>query len=77
MNFSHQLLLTVFYWILNDSKSPQVTTAVLVDLINVVGWMVSILPLISCSTSPLYKSLGAVTIAPTKIVIIIDSHVHV
>ena len=54
-NFSHQLTLMVFYWSLSDSKSLQVSRtllSILVNLNNIVVWMVSIRPLISKSSSP-------------------------
>ena len=62
-SFSHQLWLMVFHLNLSDSKSPQVfriLLSILVNLNNVVVWMVLICPLISYFTSPLSKSLGTV-----------------
>ena len=59
----HRLTLVVFYWSLNDHKSPRVSgsfLSILVDLNNVLVWMVSILHLISNSTCLFSKLLGTV-----------------
>ena len=59
-----------FTGVLSDSKSPQVSRtllSILVDLNNVVIWMVSICPPISNNFSPLSKTLGTVPSASITI----------
>ena len=51
----------VFHWNLNDNKSLQVSRtllSILADFCNTEVWTVSICPLISKSSSPLYQSFG-------------------
>ena len=58
--WSPTLLYLVFHWKLSDSKSPQVSRtllSILVDLNSTVIWIVSILPLISNSSSYLFKPI--------------------
>ena len=60
----------VFRWCLRDSKSPQDSTtllSILVDLSNAVVWMVSTLPAISKSSSPLTNPLVTVQRAPITV----------
>ena len=60
----------IFQWSLSDCKSFQVSRtllSILVDLRNVVVWMVSVRPLISNSSSPLIKRLWIVPSAPITI----------
>ena len=60
----------VFHWSLSDSKSPQVSKAllsILADLSNVVVWIVSTRPLISKSSSPFTNPLLIVLEAPITI----------
>ena len=60
----------VFHWSLSDSKSPQVSRtllSILSVLSNTVVWIVSILPLISSSPSPLSKNSVNVPRSPITI----------
>ena len=60
----------VSHWSLTDSKSPQVSQtlhSILVDLYNVVIWMVFTRPLISNSSSAFIEILQIVPSAPTTI----------
>ena len=57
----------VSYWIISDSKSPQISRtllSILADLNNTVVWMVSTHPLISKSSSPCTNPLVIVPRAP-------------
>ena len=68
-----------FHGNLSDNKSPQVSSTLLgtsADLSNAVGRMVSIIPLISSSSSPLSEPLGTVPSAPTTIGIIVTFISH-
>ena len=69
-SFSCQLFLAIFLRFLSHSKFPQVTRTLpssLVNLCNAINKVVSILPLISKSTVPLFKILGNVPSAPSTI----------
>ena len=69
----------VFHQSLSDSKSLQVSRAhlnILVDVNNVVVWMVSSCPLISKSSSPFTNPLEIVPSAQTTIDIIITFMFH-
>ena len=69
----------VFHWSLSDSKSPQISTTllcILVDHSNAAVWMVLVCPLISNSSRPLTKLLGAVKSALITIVITVPFMFH-
>ena len=60
----------VFHWSFSDSKSPQVSRAILTilaDLNNIVVWMFSTRPSLSISSSPFNNS--SVTVSRTPITI--------
>ena len=69
----------VFHWSLSDSKSPQVSKALLSILgvfNNAVDWMVSIRPPTSKSSSPFSNPLVTVPNAPITIGIIVTFMFH-
>ena len=69
----------VFYWILSDSKSPQVSRtllSILAVLNNAVVWMVSTRPPTSKSSSPFSYPLVTVPNAPITIGIIVTCMFH-
>ena len=69
----------VFHWSLSDSKSPQVSRAllsILAVLNNVVVWMVSSRPPTPKSSSPFSNSLVTVPNAPITIGIIVTCMFH-
>ena len=69
----------VFHWGLSDSRSPQISRAllsILADLNDTVVWMVSTLPLISKSSSPCTNPLVTVQRASITIVIIVIFMFH-
>ena len=73
--FAHQRQPAVYHWNLCDSKSPLFSRSILLILANLNNdgvRIASFLPLISCSFSSLYKSLGTVSSAPTSF----DSTTH-
>ena len=60
----------VFYWSLIDNKSSQVfrtLLSILVDLDDVIVWMISTCPSISNTSSPLTKPFGIFPSAPVII----------
>ena len=64
----------VFHWILSDSKSPQVSRtllSILVDLYNVIVWMLSTGPIISKLSIPGTNPLVTVPRVPITIGIIV------
>ena len=68
----------IFHWSLRDSKSPQVSRAllgILAVINNVIVWMVSTGPFIFKSSSPFNNS--SVTVPREPITIIIIFHFHV
>ena len=78
-SFSHQCQLMVFHWSLSDSKSPQVSRAllsILAILNNSVVWTVSTNPNISKSFSPCTNPLVTVLRAPITIGITITFLFH-
>ena len=78
-SFSHQCYLIIFHWSLSDSKSPQVSRAllsILAVLNNAVVWTVSIRPLPSKSSSPFNSPLVTVPNAPITIGIIVTFMFH-
>ena len=80
LSFSHQRKMRVFHRSLSDSKSPKVSKTllrILVDLNNVVVWMVSTGPPTFKSSSPFNNLLGTVPNAPITIVIIVTCIFHV
>ena len=65
--FTIELADGVFFWILSESKTPQVSTtllSILADLNNAVDGWVSTCPLISKSSSPCTNTLVTVLSAP-------------
>ena len=75
----HQRLLISFYWSLNDSKSPQVSSTLLIFLsvLNiVVVWMVSTRLPTSKSSSPLSNPFVTVPKEPMTIGIIVICMFH-
>ena len=69
----------VFHWSLSDSKSPQVSRAllsILAVLNNVVVWIVSTRPPTSKSSSPFSNPLVIVSNAPITIGIIVTCMFH-
>ena len=66
----------VFHWSLSDSKSPQVSRALLSILNNGVVWMVSTRPLISKSSNPFNNPLVTVPKAPITIDIVVTFMFH-
>ena len=70
----------VFEWSLSDSKSPQVSRAllsILADLSNAEVWMVPIHPIISKSSSLFINSSLTVPRAPIRIGIIVTFMFHI
>ena len=70
----------VFHWNLTYSKYPQVSRSllgILVDLNNIVVWMVAICALISNSSGPFINLLGIVPSAPITIGITVTFRFHV